>query len=62
VDIEEQAEALYAALFMAPEERRRRRQGAVDVVRSNDLPSWLDNQLADVRALRVARHPVEVPA
>ena len=62
VDIDEQAEALYAALFMAPEERRRRRRGAVDVVRDNDLPSWLANQLADVRALRVAQHLVEVPA
>ena len=62
VDIEEQAEAIYAGLFMAPDERRHRRQGAVDVVRSNDLPSWLDNQLADVRSLRVAQRPLEVLA
>jgi trehalose 6-phosphate synthase len=59
VDIEEQAEALLKALFMPVNERKRRRNGAVDVIRRNDLARWLGSQLAVVRALD--RGPQLVP-
>ena len=51
VDIEEQAEALMRALFMPANERKRRRHGAVEVIRRNDLAQWLGDQLSAIRAL-----------
>ncbi|MBV8980789.1 MAG: trehalose-6-phosphate synthase [Acidimicrobiia bacterium] len=50
-DISDQAEKLYAALTMAPEEKRARRGQCVAVVRENDLSKWLERQLADIAVL-----------
>jgi trehalose 6-phosphate synthase len=47
-DIEGQAEALYEALTMPAEERRRRRQAIEDHVREHDVESWSRAQLADL--------------
>jgi trehalose 6-phosphate synthase len=50
-DIDDQAEKLYAALTMAPDEKRARRDQCVAVVRENDLSKWLERQLADIAVL-----------
>jgi trehalose 6-phosphate synthase len=50
-DISDQAEKLYTALTMAPEEKRARRDQCVAVVRENDLTKWLERQLADIAVL-----------
>ncbi|NHC12818.1 alpha,alpha-trehalose-phosphate synthase (UDP-forming) [Motilibacter deserti] len=50
-DVQQQADALYAALTMSEEERRGLSSAAARVVRENDVKKWLDVQLADVRAL-----------
>ncbi len=49
-DIQELANSIYAALAMAPEERRRRAQGLVEIVTSRDPGDWIDEQMADIRA------------
>ena len=51
-DLQQQAEALYEALTMAPEERRRRRGAAADHIRRHDVSAWFDAQLADIADLR----------
>jgi trehalose 6-phosphate synthase len=47
-DIQQQADALYAALTMDRELRRARREAAALVVQENDLGKWLAAQLADL--------------
>ncbi len=47
-DIQQQADALYTALTMDPDERRKRREAAAAVVRDNDVERWLTVQLADL--------------
>jgi trehalose 6-phosphate synthase len=49
-DIQELADSIYAALTMAPEERRRRAEGLAEIVTSRDPGDWIDEQLADIRA------------
>jgi trehalose 6-phosphate synthase len=49
-DIQELADSIYAALAMAPAERRRRAQGLREIVTSRDPGDWIDEQLADIRA------------
>jgi trehalose 6-phosphate synthase len=49
-DIQELADSIYAALTMAPEERRRRAAGLAEIVTSRDPGDWIDEQLADIRA------------
>ncbi len=51
VDIEQQADALYEGLFMPPGERRRRREGCVNVIRRNGLAEWFMQQANDVKTL-----------
>ena len=51
-DVQQQADALYAALTMDPDERRDRRTACAAVVRENDVGKWLREQLADVARLR----------
>jgi trehalose 6-phosphate synthase len=53
-DIQQQADAFYAALMMGPEERKARHAACEEIVRSNDIDKWLAEQLADVRRLRQA--------
>ena len=48
-DIQQQADALYAALTMDADERRKRLEACADVVRENDVAKWLREQLRDVR-------------
>ena len=50
-DIGDQAEKLYTALTMSPDEKRARHEQCVAVVRENDLSKWLDRQLADIAIL-----------
>lgn len=54
-DIEQQADALFEALSMTPDERRRRHRSGVEVVRSNDVGKWFRHQLRDIGRLRRAR-------
>jgi trehalose 6-phosphate synthase len=49
-DIQELADSIYAALTMAPDERRRRARGLAEIVTSRDPGDWIDEQLADIRA------------
>jgi trehalose 6-phosphate synthase len=49
-DIQELADSIYAALTMAPHERRRRAQGLSRIVTQRDPGDWIDEQLADIRA------------
>ena len=48
-DIQQQADAMFAALTMDPKERRDRLVACAAVVRENDIAKWLDEQLRDVR-------------
>ncbi len=50
-DIEGTAQALYAALTMAPEERRERATALRQAVEREDLAVWLCSQLEDLAAL-----------
>ena len=47
-DIQQTADAMYEALTMDEEERKRRLQAAADEVRANDVERWLNRQLADL--------------
>jgi trehalose 6-phosphate synthase len=49
-DIQETADSIHAALTMAPEEKRTRADGLVQIVTSRDPGDWIDEQLADIRA------------
>ncbi len=51
-DIQEQADAIYRALTMDPEERRLRAQRLKEIIFSRNPGDWVDEQLADIRALR----------
>jgi trehalose 6-phosphate synthase len=51
-DLLDQAEALYDALTMPVEERRRRADAIRDYVRTHDIREWVDAQLADLDAVR----------
>jgi len=48
-DIQQQADALFAALTMDADERRERLEACAAVVRENDIAKWLREQLRDVR-------------
>ena len=47
-DIQQQADALYAALTMGRDLRRARREAAARVVEENDIAKWLTAQLSDL--------------
>ena len=51
-DIQQQADALFTALTMEPDERRERHDACAAIVRGNDIGKWLREQLTDVRRLR----------
>jgi trehalose 6-phosphate synthase len=57
-DIDQQADALYEALTMPADERRARRQMAVEIVRHNNVRKWLSHQFGDVAA---ALRDLDVP-
>lgn len=48
-DVEATAGAIYTALTMPEEERRRLNEGARGVVRTNDIARWISNQVQDLR-------------
>jgi trehalose 6-phosphate synthase len=49
-DVQELADAIYSALTMSPEGRRRRAQGLKESVTRRDPGDWIDDQIADIRA------------
>jgi trehalose 6-phosphate synthase len=49
-DVQELADAIYAALTMSPESRARRASGLKQIVTSRDPGDWIDEQIADIRA------------
>ena len=51
-DIQEQADTIYRALTMDPEERRLRAERLREIVRARDPGVWIDEQLADIEAKR----------
>ncbi len=50
-DIQQQADALFEALTMAPTLRRERCEAAAAIVAANDVTKWLDVQLDDLAAI-----------
>jgi trehalose 6-phosphate synthase len=52
LDVSGQADALYEALVLAPDERRRRAEAIREHVRRHDIHEWLEEQLADLDAVR----------
>ncbi|HWC11640.1 MAG TPA: trehalose-6-phosphate synthase [Acidimicrobiales bacterium] len=55
-DIQQQADAIFAALGMDARERRDRLAASAAVVREHDVTKWLRDQLGDVRELRQPGH------
>jgi trehalose 6-phosphate synthase len=49
-DVQELADAIYAALTMSPGSRARRAAGLKQIVTSRDPGDWIDEQIADIRA------------
>jgi trehalose 6-phosphate synthase len=54
-DIDEQAEAIHAALTMPEEEREIRAKGLRETVRSNTIEDWVEAQVEDIEAYRKLR-------
>lgn len=51
-DVDEQAEAIYEALSMDEEERRKRYEALQEIVRSNTIEHWVEAQMKDIAAYR----------
>jgi len=49
-DVQELADAIYAALTMSAEGRARRAAGLKEIVTSRDPGDWIDEQISDIRA------------
>src|SRR5687767_8047851 len=49
-DVQELADAIFAALTMSGEARARRARGLKEIVTSRDPGDWIDEQIADIRA------------
>ena len=54
-DIQDQADAIYHALTMSPEERRRRADGLREAIASRTPADWIEEQLADIEKVRGIR-------
>ena len=54
-DVQQQADALYVALTMDVEQRRKMLAAAAETVRANDVERWLRSQLDDVARLIATR-------
>lgn len=50
-DIEATADAMHQGIVMGAEERRRRNEGAREVVRTSDIARWITRQVQDIRDL-----------
>ena len=57
-DVQELADAIFAALTMSAEERSWRAQGLKRIVTARDPGDWVDDQLADIDAKRRGEAPV----
>jgi trehalose 6-phosphate synthase len=53
-DIQEQADAIYRALTMGPEQKRRWADGLREIIFSRSPGDWVDDQLEDIEAARSA--------
>jgi len=53
-DIQEQADAIYRALTMDPEQKREWSQGLKRIILSRNPGDWVDDQLADIAELRAS--------
>jgi len=53
-DIEATANAMHQAIVMGVDEKRRRNEGAREVVRTNDIARWITRQVQDIRDLVAA--------
>jgi trehalose 6-phosphate synthase len=51
-DVQEQADAIYRALTMSPDERAWRANGLKEIIRARNPGDWVDDQLADIDAKR----------
>jgi trehalose 6-phosphate synthase len=56
-DIQEQADTMYRALTMGPEERALRAERLREIVRERDPGVWIDEQFEDIREKRQAGAP-----
>jgi len=54
-DIQDQADAIYHALTMSPDERRRRADGLREVIVSRTPDDWIEAQLDDIDSVRDLR-------
>src|SRR5215217_6836852 len=54
-DIDEQADAIFAALSMPEEERGRRAKALREAVHSNTIEDWVEAQIQDIEAYRGRR-------
>jgi trehalose 6-phosphate synthase len=54
-DIQEQANVIYRALTMSPEERRDRADGLRRIIHSRTPADWIEEQLADIEVVRRER-------
>ncbi len=52
--IQEQADAIYRALTMAPEQRKQWSEGLKEIIYSRNPGDWVDDQLRDIEELRAA--------
>jgi trehalose 6-phosphate synthase len=50
-DIDATANAMHQAIVMDMDEKRRRNEGAREVVRTNDIARWITRQVQDIRDL-----------
>ncbi|MGN6814480.1 MAG: trehalose-6-phosphate synthase, partial [Solirubrobacterales bacterium] len=53
-DIQEQADAIYRALTMDPEQKRQRAEGLREIIFSHSPGDWVDDQIKDIEAARSA--------
>ena len=53
-DIDATAGAMHQAIVMGIDEKRRRNEGAREVVRTNDIARWITRQVQDIRDLAAA--------
>ena len=57
-DIQEQADVIYRALTMAPEERRERAEGLKRIIHSRTPADWINDQVDDIALVRRDREQV----
>ncbi len=57
-DIQEQADVIYRALTMPPDERRERADGLKRIIHSRTPADWINDQVADITLARQAREQV----